>query len=57
MLTGRLPGGALSGEAVFCGEAGCGGAGARAYLAVDGVEVAVHGVGAYEEVSGYLGRW
>ena len=44
-----------SGEVVFCGEAGCRGAGAYAQLAVDGAEVAVDGVGAYEELLGYAG--
>src|SRR4051812_29974061 len=44
-----------SGEVVLCGEAGCGGAGAYAYLAVDGVEVSVYGVGAYEVLLGYAG--
>src|SRR5918995_444473 len=37
---------------MFCGEAGCGGAGAYAQFVVDGVEVAVYGVGAYEEFFG-----
>jgi hypothetical protein len=44
----------FSGEAVLRGEAGGCSAGGYAELPVDGVEVAIDGVGTYEEVSGNL---
>ena len=55
VLTRRPKGAVLSREAVFGGEAGGRGAGAYAKLVVDGVEVAVYGVGAYEKLAGYPG--
>src|ERR671917_884453 len=50
-----LPETRVSDEVVFGGEARGGGARAYAELAVDRVEVPVDGVGAYEELFGYLG--
>src|ERR671917_2957957 len=49
-----LPETRVSDEVVFGGEARGGNARAYAELAVDRVEVPVDGVGAYEELSGYL---
>jgi hypothetical protein len=44
-----------SGEAVLRGEAGRGDPGGHPHLVVDGGEVALHGVRAYDQLVGYLG--